>query len=95
MTLDPRRTPCPTCGCQGHGQTYQVRCTTCGQDKWPTLPTPPGPGYVCRLCEVAGAERRAVRAAAAAKAAETKRQRGSTTSQESRGRVLTRGAKGE
>jgi hypothetical protein len=47
---------CPACGCQGHGQTHHVRCASCQQEKWPTLRELPGPGWVCRLCQLAGAE---------------------------------------
>ena len=29
--------------------TYQVTCTECGKEKWPTVPERPT-GYVCVLC---------------------------------------------
>ena len=62
---------CARCGCQGHGETWQVRCIRCGKDKWPRLPEKPV-DYVCRLCRI-----ESPRQAAGRKGAEAKRQKAS------------------
>ena len=54
--------------------TYEVRCTACGELKWPRLPDRPT-GYVCVLCRAVGPAEVARRQETAQKSAETRRTR--------------------
>ena len=62
---------CPTCGCDRHAvaKPWQVTCTVCGEERWPTAVEHP-PAYVCVRCQATSPETRAGRLAAAQKTAE-------------------------
>ena len=53
-------------------QTYQVTCTTCGKDKWPSLPERPET-YECVLCRSLSPKARLAQAEAGRKLAEWNR----------------------
>ena len=76
-------TTCKACGCQGHGQTYQIACATCGEDRWPTLPEPPRPGWVCRRCQATKPETREARVSGQRKRVATLRQKAPVTAVDS------------
>jgi hypothetical protein len=80
----PRASGCATCGCQGHGQAWQVTCVRCGGEKWPMAVERPV-GYVCRLCQAIAPETAASRKAAGQKATATKRQKARVESPDVRG----------
>lgn len=49
---------CPACGTptKSAPQTWEVRCTVCGKQKWPRAVTRPE-NYVCDLCRMGGTRR--------------------------------------
>jgi hypothetical protein len=46
--------------------TYEVKCTSCGETRWPRLPERPI-NYVCSRCTAVGPEKRAKRVSRAAR----------------------------
>lgn len=77
---------CRTCGCGGHGPTYEVACTLCGETRWPRLSAPPDPRtYVCARCRMTPAGKRERRAEGAAKRRATLAGKGHQTRQDSPG----------
>lgn len=69
---------CATCGCAIHSspQTWEIRCTVCGQMKYPTTVNRPE-RYVCALCGMVPPKKRATRVEAARKRGEIRRQKAS------------------
>jgi hypothetical protein len=62
---------CPTCACARHAaaKPWQVTCTVCGEERWPTAVERPT-AYVCVRCQATPPETRAGRRAAAQKTAQ-------------------------
>lgn len=54
--------------------TYAVRCATCGEDRWPTLPDRPD-RYVCARCVAVGPATVAERKEAGQRSAATRKAR--------------------
>jgi hypothetical protein len=52
--------------------TWQVTCTQCGKEKWPTAEFRPT-GYVCALCVAVGAAKGAERRETGKRAAQARR----------------------
>ncbi len=66
--------PCPTCGCDRHAvaKLWQVTCTVCGEERWPTAIERPT-AYVCTRCGSTPPAVKASRTAAAQKRARSSR----------------------
>jgi hypothetical protein len=64
---------CSSCGCQGHnGQTWEVRCATCKEFRWPYQERKPGLGWVCMRCRSLPTGKRETRVAKAVRARKTR-----------------------
>jgi len=59
----------------GVAKTWEVRCASCGDLKYPLRVTAPGEPYTCQLCLLAGPETVAARQAAHTRAARAQRLR--------------------
>jgi hypothetical protein len=61
---------CLACGCDRHvtATSWQVTCTVCGEERWPTAVERPL-AYVCVRCQATSPAVKASRAAAARKRA--------------------------
>jgi hypothetical protein len=42
------------CTCAVVFNTYAVECAVCHKTKYPTLPEPPGPDWICARCRAGG-----------------------------------------
>jgi hypothetical protein len=83
----PKDSTCPLCACPSHAspQTWEVRCTVCGELRWPYQVDAPSPGWICSRCRAVSPVTRARRQEGGRRRLATLAARGTQTSQDRQG----------